>query len=87
MVEQMNCGFIILYHKPTVGRRNSIKVGMNYKSHQSCMKTLMPIDIDDLVFQNSATPLIMAAQNGHKEIVDELLKKKADINAMNIMVS
>ena len=89
MVEQMNCGFIILYLRATVGRRNanSIKVGMNYKSHQSCMKTLMPVGIDDLLFQNSATPLIMAAQNGHKEIVDELLKKKADVNAMNIMVS
>ena len=37
--------------------------------------------------QNSATPLIMAAQNGHREIVDELLKKKADVNAMNNKVS
>ena len=37
--------------------------------------------------QNGTTPLIMASQNGHKEIVDTLLGAKADPNLIDKDVS
>ena len=35
---------------------------------------------DTLHFQDGATPLYIACQNNHGEIVDRLLSAKADIN-------
>lgn len=40
-----------------------------------------------LLYQGSATALIMAAQNGHKPVVDALLEKHADVNAVTDKVS
>lgn len=37
--------------------------------------------------QHGASPLVMAAQNGHKDIIEMLMKSKVDVNTGDTKVS